>query len=491
MSIHTTPRRWFAVAAAAALLTTSCTAVDDEPETPAAQDDTAPEETDETETETEDTEADDDTETGTDDEAATGTEDDDTETDEGAAAGEIDVAEGVTEEACPEAVNPDNGCIYLGVLSDLTEGPFAALAVPITDAQRAYWAQVNEDGGIAGFDVDIDTYTRDTKYQPAEHAAAYQQIEPNILALAQTLGTVNTESVLDDMDANDIVAVPASWWSGYNFEENDQGLIMEFGYSYCVEAMVGLDWFAENHGEVSSVAAVGYPGDYGGDSAAGAQMWAEANDVADVTVVPTGPNQVTGGQDAVVSAVMAAQPDVVILAVGPAEAGEIVGKLAGGGFTGRFLGSLPTWNPALLESAAGPALTALFNHLSPIEQWDGTSEGNAAMRESLDGEEPTNAGYIIGWAMSYPMHELLEKAAADGDLTRAGLRAAVDGLEVDFAGMGETITYGGDGADVAVSGLIVGTPSAEAPLGIETTDDFYQGPTFEDVDYSQACSASS
>ena len=40
---------------------------------------------------------------------------------------------GITEEACPEAVNEDNGCIYLGTISDLTVGPFAPLAVPITD----------------------------------------------------------------------------------------------------------------------------------------------------------------------------------------------------------------------------------------------------------------------------------------------------------------------------------------------------------------------
>ena len=137
---------------------------------------------------------------------------------ESAASDEIQIGDGVTEEPCPEGVNPDNGCIYLGVLSDLTEGPFAALAVPIVDAQRAYWKQVNEAGGIAGFDVDIDTYTRDTKYQAAEHAAAYQQIEPNILALAQTLGTVNTAAILPDMDAADIVGAPASWWSGYAFE---------------------------------------------------------------------------------------------------------------------------------------------------------------------------------------------------------------------------------------------------------------------------------
>lgn len=468
MSSRTTPRRLLAVAAAAGLVLAACTAVDEDPDAAPTEDTTAAETTD-----------------------AAGETDDGEASEEPEAGGEIATGEGVTDEPCPDGVNPDNGCIYLGVLSDLTEGPFAALAVPITDAQRAYWAQVNEAGGIAGYDVDIDTYTRDTKYQPAEHAAAYQQIEPNVLALAQSLGTVNTESVLDDMDANDVVAVPASWWSGYAFSDNDHGLIMEFGYSYCVESMVGLDWFTENHGEVGSVAAVGYPGDYGGDSAAGAQLWAEANGVDDVTVVPTGPNQVTGGQDAVVSAVMAAQPDVVILAVGPAENAEIVGKLAAGGFTGRFLGSLPTWNPALLESAAAPALTALYHHMAPTEQWDGTSEGVEAMKASLDGEEPANGGYIIGWVMNYPMHALLEKAAAAGDLTRAGVRAAMDGLEVDFAGMAEPITYGGEGSEVATSGLIIGTPDAEAPLGISTSDEFYHGATFDGMDYAQACSASS
>lgn len=474
MSSRTTPRRLLAAAAATGLILSACTAVDEDPAS-TDEEEATPQESDDA---------------PVDDDGADSTDAAD-DTDAPAAGGEITIGDGVTEEACPEAVNADNGCIYLGILSDLTEGPFAALAVPITDAQRAYWAQVNEDGGIAGFDVDIDTYTRDTKYQPAEHAAAYQQIEPNILAIAQSLGTVNTESVLGDMDSNDIVAVPASWWSGYAFSENDHGLIMETGYSYCVEAMVGLDWFTENHGEVTSVAAVGYPGDYGGDSAAGAQLWAEGQGIDDVTVIPTGPNQVTGGQDAVVSAVMAAQPDVVLLAVGPAENAEIVGKLAGGGFTGRFLGSLPTWNPALLESAAAPALVGLYNHLAPTEQWDGTSAGTEAMKASLDGELPPNGGYIIGWVMSYPMHALLEKAADEGDLTRAGLRAAMDGLEVDFDGMAEPITYGGEGADVAVSGLIVGTPNAEAPLGIETSNEFFHGPTFDEVGYAQACSASS
>ena len=270
---------------------------------------------------------------------------------------------GVTEEPCPDAVNPDNGCIYLGVLSDLTEGPFAALAVPITDGERAYWERVNEAGGIGGYDVDIDANTRDTKYQAAEHAAMFQQIEPDILGIAQTLGTVNTAGILPQLIDESIISVPSSWWSGYAFDEVDGGVILETGYSYCTEAIVGLDWFADANGTPETVQAVGYPGDYGGDSAGGVAKWAEANDVEALPPVETGPNQVVGNQDAVVSAVLAAQPDAVMLAIGPAETAEIVGKLAAGGFQGRFLGSLPTWNPALLESAAAKALIGRYHHL--------------------------------------------------------------------------------------------------------------------------------
>src|SRR5690606_18166969 len=134
-------------------------------------------------------------------------------------------------------------------------------------------------------------------------------------------------------------------------------------------------------------------------------------------------------QDAVVSAVMAGAPDVVVLAVGPAETAEIVGKLAAGGFAGRFLGSLPTWNDALLQSAAAPALVGLYNHMTPYENWDGTSAGMTAIKESLGGELPANAGYIIGWVIGYPFQAALEAAAAAGDLTPEGIAAVVDGLE--------------------------------------------------------------
>ena len=153
---------------------------------------------------------------------------------------------GVTDEPCPEAINPGNGCIYLGVLSDLTEGPFAPLATQVVTGQQDFWTYVNQQGGISGFDVNMAANTRDNKYDPAVHSQEYRAIEPNILALAQTLGTPQTQAILGDMEADNVIGVPASWWSGWQFPETDGGVILESGSSYCIAAMGGLDGLVEN-----------------------------------------------------------------------------------------------------------------------------------------------------------------------------------------------------------------------------------------------------
>lgn len=391
---------------------------------------------------------------------------------------------GVTAEPCPEAVNPDNGCIYLGVLSDLEGGPFAALGGPINEGQIAFWKRVNEQGGIAGYDVDITSNTRNTAYNVEQHAEAYQQIEPNVLALGMSLGTINTEAVLDQMDASDVVAVPGSWWSGLQFTGTDFGLILESGYSYCTEAVIGLDWFAETHGKPESIVTVGYPGDFGGDSAEGAKRWAEANGVQVLAQVQSAPNQVAGNQDAPIQQIVQLQPDVVLLAVGPAEAAAIVGGAAAAGYTGRFLGSVPTWNPALLGTPAAGALTGLYNHISPWQGWDGASDGIAAIKESAGGDLPANQGYIFGWTWSYPLKAALEKAAADGALTREGLRNAVDGLEVSYEGILPTTTFGTQAHQEEQSATI-NVPDAAVDLGTRSLVDGYKATT--QIEYSGAC----
>ncbi|WP_052664270.1 ABC transporter substrate-binding protein [Nitriliruptor alkaliphilus] len=405
----------------------------------------------------------------------------------GNGAEEIATDVGVTDEPCENAVNEDNGCIYLGVLSDLTVGPFAPLGVQIVEGQRAFWQRVNDEGGIAGYDIDIDTYTRDNEYNPQVHSQLYNEIEPDILALAQTLGTPPTEAILPDMDADDVVGIPASWWSGWNFEESDHGVILESGYSYCLESQIGLDWANDNEGEIGSVQAVGYPGDYGGDSAAGVAAWAEATGAEDLGFAETGPNALVGSQDAAVQQVVSAGADVVVLATGPAETAEIVGGAVAAGFEGRFLGSVPTWNPALMDSPAAPALEAVFTHIGPWEAFTGSSEAHQAMQAALgEGNLPANDGFTFGWIWSYPMKALLEQAAENGDLTRSGVRAAVDGLVVDYEGSLPERTFGEAGEDVRTA--VISKPDASEELNLRTEETGVTGPTADAFAYETRCS---
>jgi ABC-type branched-subunit amino acid transport system substrate-binding protein len=408
--------------------------------------------------------------------------------DQASGEGGVKTDTGVTSEPCPGSANKDRGCIYLGTLSDLTEGPFAPLAVPITDAQKDFWARVNASGGIGGkYDVDVAKYTRDNKYNPEEHVAKLREIEPNVLALAQTLGTPPTLAGLEIQKQGEIVAAPASWWSGWSFDDED--LILESGESYCAESMNGLDWAAEEFGKPAKVLAVGYPGDYGGDSAAGVKTWAEANG-ATAQTVETAPNATAGNQDAAVGAIAKAKPDVVFIATGPAEMAEIVGKAVAGGFEGQFIGSVPSWNPAILKSEAAPAVEAKYHYVAPWGPYGSDTPAHAAMEEATGGKPPANDGYTFGWIWSYPLKAVLEKAVQNGDLTRAGVRNAVDQVSVDYEGALPSRKYGGDPNETAVREAVIVKPDPKAPLGASVLKDLFVGPTAEAHDFTEACSTS-
>ena len=390
-------------------------------------------------------------------------------------------APGVTEEACPDAVNEDNGCIYLGTISDLTQGPFAPLGVPITEAQKAFWERVNEDGGICGYDIDVTEYVRDNLYNPETHAQVYSEIEPDVLALAQTLGSPTTLAILEQMKGADVIAAPASWTSLWGFEDN----ILESGSSYCVDAMNGVDYYVEQD-DITSVMAVGFPGDYGGDAAAGAEMAAEANGI-DFTSIETAPGQ--EAQSGAISAIVRQKPDLVILGTGPTETAVIVGQAAAQGYQGQFLGSSPTWNPALLASPAGPALEALFNHVGPWGSFGTDTPGHQAMRDALGEVDQPNDGYTSGWAWSYPMKAALEQwLEGDYEGTRAGLLQAVEDLEtVDFEGM--LPEEAGDRTsenDLFLQSLI-SSVDPDAPAGLAVEQDFFTGPSAEAAEIDGAC----
>jgi ABC-type branched-subunit amino acid transport system substrate-binding protein len=391
---------------------------------------------------------------------------------------------GVTKEPCPSAVDKSKGCIYLGTISDLTSGPFAALAVPITNAQKAFWARANKAGGIGGkYEVDVTKYVRDNKYNPEVHRQVYNEIKDHVLGLAQTLGSPTTAAIIGDLKANDIVSAPASWTSAWEFDD----VMIETGSNYCVEAMNSVDYAMQAY-KPKSVMAVHLAGDYGNDAAAGAKIAAQKNGLTFTNVeTPSGATE----QGRAITEITKTKPDLVILTTGPADAATIIGQAAAAGYKGRFIGTGPTWNPALLKSPAAPALKALYEQSAPGKPFDADTPGHKAMREALPGVTP-NDGYTSGWAWAYPMKAALDKMVAGGDITRKGLLAAVKTLKsIDYEGMlpPEAGDYADDPNTAVFRQTLINKVDDKAPTGVRTVKDFFAGPTATSYTFDGPCFA--
>ncbi|HEX2774089.1 MAG TPA: ABC transporter substrate-binding protein [Micromonosporaceae bacterium] len=388
---------------------------------------------------------------------------------------------GVTSEPCPEAVDKEKGCIYLGIISDLTEGPFRALAVPITDAQKAFWKRVNQAGGVGDYEVDVTKYVADNKYNPQIHNQVYQEMKGKVLALAQTLGSPTTAAIIGDLKSSNIVAAPASWTSAWAFED----VIIESGANYCIESMNALDYAKETYSP-KSVMAVHLAGDYGDDAAAGAKLAAET---LGITFTDVQTDSGTDKQAGAIQAILTRRPDLVIVTTGPADAAAIVGQTVARGFRGRFIGTSPTWNPALLQSAAAPALLVAYEQSAPWNSWSTDTPGHKALREALGSVTP-NDGYTAGWVWSYPMKAALQKAVDNKDLTRAGLLAAVKSLNsVDYEGMlpSEAGHYAANPNDGALRVTAIYKPDKSAPTGVSQVKDLFTGPTAEAYELDRPC----
>jgi ABC-type branched-subunit amino acid transport system substrate-binding protein len=391
---------------------------------------------------------------------------------------------GVTSEPCPDG-DPDRGCIYLGSITDLT-GPFSPFGQPITMGQEAFWARVNANGGIGGlFDVHMGDHIRDAEYVPETHVREYSAIRDDVAALTQTLGTSQTLAASADMVDDDMVGAVLTWWSGWEFEEYNH--ILQTGSNYCIDAMNGLEW-AEGEYGISSVITVFFPNDYGRDADAGVEYAAGELGIDVLGAIEQIPVAAGGEVSGAVGAILSNQPDAVFLTVGPTETAQIIGGSAAQGYQGRFISSHPGYFGALLQTEAAPALIGLMNTVGPHENWGGDSDAHRAMQEQLgEGNEPPNDGFTFGWMAAYPILAVLEHAVEQGDLTRAGIRAAVEQVTVDFEGAMPDKQYGADPNETVQRSTAIGVPDPEGSQGLTTIDARYEGSVAADFDFTEPC----
>ena len=356
-------------------------------------------------------------------------------------------------------VDIESKTIRVGLNTDLT-GIFAPLTTKITDAHLVYWEWVNDNGGIQGWT--IEPVVLDNAYDVPTHLENYEVFSgdgpESVVMFATSTGSPHSAATAELLIEDNMAAIPLSWYSGWADPSIGKNLF-EVQTNYCIEAMNGTTYMAETYGP--NVAIATFPGDYGQDAARGVKIAAEA---LGLNVVYDGEGAVIPGADPtpVITGIVESEADWVWVTLNPGTTAQLLGGAAAAGYTGQWIGSAPSWNPALLLSDGLNQLAdAFYTHSTyTVLLGEGAGAGAvgeaAGMRELLDvmREYRPDASwddfYIISWIQGYVVHQILDQAISNGNITRAGVLAAANQITADLNGLAPDQSWVGNPNDNVV-----------------------------------------
>jgi ABC-type branched-subunit amino acid transport system substrate-binding protein len=386
-------------------------------------------------------------------------------------------------------VDLEAGTITVGLLSDLT-GAFGPLVTAIVAGHNAYWGQVNASGGINGLMVELETV--DTVYDVTNHVQFYEELKDDVVAFGHSTGSPHTVAINADLQADGILAIPLTWYSGWSDPAINSNLLPH-GAPYRIEAMNLIEYMVDESGiDSPTIAIASIPGDYGLDSAAGAQLAAEA---LGLEVVYDGIGQVIPNDettyDEVAAGIAGSGADLVFYTATPGAFSAVYGRAIATGFEATWTGAGPSWNPAFVaeDSPIRDAIARDFIGSSYYEPWDGESEGAANVREVMEaaGAPPTDF-YAEGFVEAAILHQALLAAYDSGDMTQAGVLAAAKSLEsVEFDGLGPTEVYTGEPNDIVQRSQWITRPSLDAPTGTMIVESNFTSDIAAAYEFTGAC----
>ncbi len=368
-----------------------------------------------------------------------------------AAAAQEALAEAAGAIAHDIGVDVENKVIRVGLNTDLT-GIFAPLTTKITDGHEAYWEWVNDNGGIQGWT--IEPVVLDNAYDVPTHLENYEVMSgdgpESVVMFSTSTGSPHSAATAQLLIEDNMAAIPLSWYSGWADPSIGRNLF-EVQTNYCIEAMNGTTYMAETYGDKVAIAT--FPGDYGEDAAEGVKVAAEA---LGLDIVYDGQGAVIPGADQtpVITEIVNSGADWVWVTLNPGHTAQIMGGAAQAGFAGQWIGSAPSWNPALLNTAVAPVADAFYTHSTYTVLWGvGEAEG---MQEMIDvmreyrPEAPFDDFYIISWIQGYVVHQILDQAISNGNITRAGVLAAANQITADLKGLAPDQSWRGNPNDNVV-----------------------------------------
>jgi ABC-type branched-subunit amino acid transport system substrate-binding protein len=352
--------------------------------------------------------------------------------------------------------------IRLGVLTD-TSGVFAGLGAPLVDGNRLFWKLQNQRGGVCGRQVDL--VVRDHGYDPQKGVSLYREIEPDVLALQQLLGSPVAAALLPSIQKDGLLTALAAWPSQLTANPN----ILVSGATYDIEAINGIDYLVDQ-GTLKRGDRLGhvyFEGEYGENALQGSTYAAQRHGLQ---LVQQKIKATDTDLSAQVAALKRAGVKAILISAGPKQTASLAGVAAASGLDVPIVSNAPGFDPALLATPAAPALKKNLTMVSGTAPFATDAPGATEVSSAYEANFPKGTPkYSVdaGYAQSKLMFEVLQRACAANDLTRPGLVKALRGMDgVDTGGLvAGTLNYSKLGVPPSRS-VYVAKVDAKAPGGL-------------------------
>jgi ABC-type branched-subunit amino acid transport system substrate-binding protein len=218
-------------------------------------------------------------------------------------------------------------------------------------------------------------------------------------------------------------------------------------------------------------------------------------------VTPPSADNPNPDQTAIISQIVSSGADAVWAAINPTTLAVIMGGAVSQGYQGIWSGNSPTYSFKLLGSDLAPLLDQYYIASTYIATWGSDVPGMAEVVDVMTTNAPdlpVSDVYILGWTEAMVTQAILEKAAANGDMTRAGILAAANEVQVDFNGLAPSQAWSGEPNDFVVRESYIYDVSLDAynPVtlgegGGSTGWELLEGPYVSDIaaafDFTEPC----
>lgn len=311
--------------------------------------------------------------------------------------------------------------------SAATSGAYASVGVPFIAGMEAYFAMVNENGGIDGREIEFKHY--DDEFVPEKGKTFLEQLvyDDEVFALVGHFGTPIVGATLDDIKEIGIPTVYFATGTGILYEEAAEGnerAVMPVQPVYPMEGRIISSW-AKGKFDGEKIGVIYTNDDAGKDLLTGIEQEAEELGIEIVS------EQVAAGDadvSAAITKINSESPDVIVAAAIQGTFPQIIKELAKQGNEAPVLTSYVNIDPSNafdLAEEVDSQFDVYANYwvdLTPSEDLDNYTEWVA---KQSDEDFSANPYAMTGWIAAAFFVEGLERLEGE-DVT---WEAYIDAME--------------------------------------------------------------